>query len=225
MPQPERAQRIQAARRVSEQMSRRGIGVQLGHRVDNRRNGGKIEPSRMSLALDELGALLDQRVAAFRERRVDRAGQRKDFAPLLVGKPRRDLRAALQRGFDHQAAAAHAADDTIAAREVARNRRGAECKFRDQRTLCCELMREIAIACRIDDIYSGTDNCDAACCTGESTAMCGCVDAKREPAYNGDAGGAQRAAKSSAFAIPCASRCGCRRSRVPDGSSSRRPLT
>ena len=47
---------------------------------------------------------------------MNRARQREDLAPLLVGKSRGNQRATLQRRFDDQATAANSADDTIAAR-------------------------------------------------------------------------------------------------------------
>src|SRR5262249_62069920 len=55
-------------------------------------------------ALDELRALLEQRMTALRERRVDRAGDRKDVAALVRGEPRRDEPAASEcRLDDHHA--------------------------------------------------------------------------------------------------------------------------
>ena len=59
-------------------------------------------------AVDQLGALLDQRVAAARLRRMDRAGNREHVAPGLDRQPGGDQRARLQRRLDHQRAAASA---------------------------------------------------------------------------------------------------------------------
>ena len=51
----------------------------------------------------QFGALLDQSMAAFGERGMNRSGQRENFAPLFGGEPRRNQGAALQIGFHHQA--------------------------------------------------------------------------------------------------------------------------
>ncbi len=114
--------------------------------------------------LDQLGAILDEAVAAFGEWRVDRTGNRKHVAPLLRGEARGDQRAAGERRLDDQHAARETADQPVAARKVARKRRRAQREFRNDAALSGEPVREVAVARRIDAVDAGADDRDATTC-------------------------------------------------------------
>ena len=92
-------------------------------------------------AVDQLGALLDERVAAARLRRVDRAGDREDVAAGLERQPRRDQRARLHGGLDDERAARERRDDAVPDREVLRQRRRADRELADQEAVGGDLLR------------------------------------------------------------------------------------
>ena len=92
-------------------------------------------------AVDQLGALLDERVAAARLRRVDRARDREDVAAGLEREPRRDQRARLHGRLDDQRAARQRRDDAVPDREVLRQRRRADRELADQEAVGGDLLR------------------------------------------------------------------------------------
>ena len=82
--------------------------------------------------VDELRALPDQLVAALRERRMDRAGQREDVAAGFGREPRGDQRPGSCGRLHHDDAARQARDDAIAARELMRTGGRAERQLGDE---------------------------------------------------------------------------------------------
>src|SRR4029079_15178101 len=115
--------------RIVAQLREDPRSIALGRRrAARQRAGGSPRRGQAQLfqdilrRLDELGAFLDQAMAPFRKRRMNRAGNRKHFAALLRGKARSDERAAVQRRLDDQDTADKAADHAIAAREISRQR-------------------------------------------------------------------------------------------------------
>src|SRR5262249_16866351 len=66
----------------------------------------------------QLGPLLDERVAALRNRRVDRARDGEHLAPLVGSEARSDQRPRVERGLDDQAAASEPGDEAVAPGEI-----------------------------------------------------------------------------------------------------------
>src|SRR5882672_1741048 len=126
-------------------------------------------------AFRELGALLDQRVTALGERRVNRAGNGKHFPALLSSEARRDERAAIRRGLHYQAAEREAADQAVAAWKMGGEWTRAEREFGHQRATIGEFVRQCAMAGGVDDIYAGSEHRDAAGGTSQPTTVCSTV--------------------------------------------------
>src|SRR5262249_35053974 len=124
-------------------------------------------------SLDELRSFADQPMAALRKRRVDRAGEREDLASLLGGEPCGDQRPRVERCFDDEDAAGEAAYEAIPLRKILLERRRARSELRNHKTAGDELVREIAIARRIDPIGSRADHRNAASCMAKPAAMRG----------------------------------------------------
>ena len=129
----------------------------------------------------QLGPLAYQRMAALGLRRVDGAGNGKDFTPLLVGQTGRDQRARLQGGFHDQGALRQAGDDAVALREMPGQGLAAQRVFADDQPMERNLLRQFGVRARIDLIESGAD--DGNCAGGRARAglecslMGGCIDA------------------------------------------------
>ena len=83
--------------------------------------------------LDELRALADQRVAAARERIVNRARNRKHLAAVVERTACRDQRAAAPRRLHDQRAERKPGDDAIASRKVRPSDRGTDGDLGHQR--------------------------------------------------------------------------------------------
>ena len=66
---------------------------------------------------------------------INRAGNRKNFAPLFHRQSGRDERAAFFSSFYNNYAIGHAADDAVARRKIIRERLSSQGKFRDNRTV------------------------------------------------------------------------------------------
>ena len=96
--------------------------------------------------LDELGALLDQLVAAAGDRRVDRSRNGEDLAPLLGGETGSDQRTAFGSGLDDQDAARETGDDAVAAREVGGDGGCAERKLGDDGAVFGNRQCQFAVA-------------------------------------------------------------------------------
>ncbi len=62
-------------------------------------------------------------------------GNGKYLPPLFQSLPCGNERPALQRSLDHETASAHAADDAVAARKIARYSRRAQWKFGNKSSL------------------------------------------------------------------------------------------
>src|SRR6185436_3522061 len=105
----------------------------------------------------ELGTLLEQQMASLRERRMDGTGNCENLATLLQGMARSDQRAAHERGFYHEAAARQSADQAIPAGKVRSQCGCAQRELGYQGAFVGQPVCQIAIACRIDDVESGTD--------------------------------------------------------------------
>ena len=123
------------ARRAAD---RRAAGA--GRRRRRRRRAARRRAAQLledvGGAVDQLGALLDQRVAAARLRRMDRAGDREHVAAGLGGQPRGDQRARLQRRLDHQRAARQPGDDAVALiGKFSAQRRRAERELADEQAV------------------------------------------------------------------------------------------
>src|SRR5258706_2929500 len=143
-------------------------------------------------AFDQLPALLDQLVAPLRERRMNRAGNRKAIATLFDRVLSRDERAALYSGLGHEHPAREAADQTIATGEVLGCRLRAEREFGHERADGRELVGERVVSPRIDPIRTGAHYRDARGRRAQTATMGGCIDAEREPAYDREAGTRER---------------------------------
>ncbi len=107
----------------------------------------------------ELGALADQLVAALRQRRMDRAGDREDLAALLARVAGGDERPRLQRRLDHQDAARKPADQPVAPRKVHRARRRARARTRrgapPRSAIACA---SVAVARRVHAVEARADH-------------------------------------------------------------------
>ncbi len=86
----------------------------------------------------ELGALLDQMVAAFGPRIERRAGDGKDLAVLLERQPRRDQRARALGRLDHHDPERQTRDQPVAARKILRPRLPAHRHFGEQHAAIVE---------------------------------------------------------------------------------------
>ncbi len=112
---------------------------------------------------DEFGSLLDEGVGRPGEFVGDVAGDGEDFPALLEGAAGGDAGAAELAGLDHQDSARQAADDAVAQGEIVRIGAGGERKFADQRAAEFEdLLGELAIFARVDDIDAGAEDGDGA---------------------------------------------------------------
>src|SRR5687768_11237108 len=105
------------------------------------------------------------------------------------------IREPLCRAANNETASAHAADNAVAAREIPTDRRRAQWKLGNERSLFGQFMRKLAIACWIDEIQSRSYHCDAGGRTAQTAAMSCCVYAKRHPAHNAKPGIACRFCK------------------------------
>ena len=159
------AQRVQAhrveAQGAQQRVLRRGIGV-----IGCRARGAapwRCVPRRSSSStslhrLDQLGALADQRMAAARLRRMDRAGNGEHLLALLGRQPGGDQRARLQRRLHHQRAARERRDDAVALREVLVERRRAERELAHDQAACRDAVRQVAVPGRVDAVQSRADH-------------------------------------------------------------------
>ncbi len=93
----------------------RGLGRQPPHGVAD-----------VLCALNQRGALFDQRMAAFGLRCVNRAGHGHDLAPQVQRDVRGDERARAQRGLNHQGALCPRGLQPITTREVMPQGRAAQ---------------------------------------------------------------------------------------------------
>jgi hypothetical protein len=84
------------------------------------------------------------------------------------------------------------ADDAIAAREVGGMRGCAKRKFGNNDAVRGDLVRKLAMARRIYDIETGSDDGDAAGRARQAAAVCCGINADGKPADDGQAGVAQR---------------------------------
>src|SRR6185369_18099178 len=107
--------------------------------------------------VDELGALLEQRVTAARLRRMNRAWNREDVLALFSGLPGRDQRARFQCRLHHQSALAQTCDDPVAFREVGRQGWGTQWVFADQKPALCDAPGKFQVLARINPVQSGAD--------------------------------------------------------------------
>src|SRR5712672_3601216 len=109
-----------------------------------------------------------------RQRRMYRAGKRKDFAPLLGRQPSRNKRTTFERRLDHEDTNAQAANKTIPHRKVPRAWRRADGEFGNKRSAFDDRLCEFAMARRIEAIESRAgygDRCARG--GGESAAVRG----------------------------------------------------
>jgi len=81
-----------------------------------------------------------------------------------------------------------AADQAVAAREIGGKRTCTERKFRHQRAACGELVRQLAVARRVNDVGAGTEHRHTACGSGQAATVRRGVNAERKPADYGQAG-------------------------------------
>ena len=132
--------------------------------------------------LDELRAFANQLVPALRERGMDRTRQGEHFAALFAGESRGDERAGRERCLHHEHATGQAAHESVAPREILLLRRRADREFGDHEAARREIVREVAIARRVNAVGPGADDGDAAAGAGETAAMRRGIDAGRKPA-------------------------------------------
>ena len=177
-------------------------------------------------AFHQFGTLLDQPVAAFGQRRMDRTWNGEHFAPLLQSLPRGDQRSAVERCLHDQTAARQAADHAIATGKVCRQaaafRAGTPRRARPR----CEPVRELAIARRVNLVQA---RCRLPRCSrraAQATPMCRAVDSERQPADDRKPASLRACANASASRMPLG--VALRLPTTASGgvtSSSTRPLT
>src|SRR5881394_1617827 len=86
-------------------------------------------------------------------------------------------------------------DETVAAREVSRAGRGAQGKLANERARARELMRQLAIARRVDTIGASAHYRKTGAPSAQTTAMGGGIDPKCEPAHDREARVGNRASE------------------------------
>ena len=132
-------------------------------------------------------------MAALRERRMDRAGNREHFAALLARKARRDQRSRRQRRLDDEHAARKAADQAVAAREVLLARRRARQEFGQQAR---RFARSRCARSRLRAGYTRSGpvptTASVAASVAERAFVRGGVDAERQSRHDRQAGGRKR---------------------------------
>ncbi len=97
-------------------------------------------------------------MAAVGQRIMDGTGQREHLATLFGSQPRRDQRAGLQPGFDHQGAQCEAGNDPVAPWKMIRARRRARREFADQRAVRRDPLGQRVMLARVDPIRAGADH-------------------------------------------------------------------
>jgi len=145
----------------------------------------------------QTGAFLDQTVAAPSLRVKDGAGDghylASGFQRLTCG----DQRAALQGGFYHQAAARQAGDDAVTAWKVLRQRAHAQRKLGQDQALLGNLVRQLAVAGRVDAVDAGADHGDGMAAGLQCAFVGGGVDTASQTADDGVALCGQPAGKGA----------------------------
>ena len=102
-------------------------------------------------AVDQLGALLQQGVAAARLRRVDRAGNREHLAAGLGGQPGGDQRAGRSAASTTRVPRARPAMMRFLIGKFCGQRRRADRELADQQAGGGDAVRQRAVPCRVDD--------------------------------------------------------------------------
>ena len=151
--------------------------------------------------LDQLGALLDQRVAAARLRRMNGAGNRKDFLALLGRQPRGDERARLQRRLNHQRAPAQTGNDAVALGKVGRQRRRAQGKLADEQALQGNAVRQLQVFFGVDPVQSGADHRNRRAAAQQRAIVRRAVDAQRQTRHHANTRAAKRLGKLPGIAL------------------------
>src|SRR5581483_3020287 len=132
-------------------------------------------------------AIAYQLVGAAVGGRVDAAGHGEDLAVLLEGQAGRDEGAAVDVALDDEDAEAEGAEDAVAAREVLAARLRAEGVVADQAALLHDLLRQLDVLGRVDDVEATGEHGDGAAAGDEGRAVRDGVDAAGEAADDGDA--------------------------------------
>ena len=146
---------------------------------------------------DQLGAVLDETIAAFRSRAIDRPGHRIDIAALLHRLVRRDQRTAAGRSLDHENALAHSRHDPVSERERLPIRHIEYRKLGENSAVFRDLVGQRRILRRVEVADSRTEHRDGASARCQSRFVRGGVDAAGESGDDGDTGMGELKGKSS----------------------------
>ena len=133
---------------------------------------------------DQFCALFNKPMTTLGKRGMDGARDGEHFPPLFPGQASGDERAALQRCFHHQHAARQPADDAIAAWKILRHGWRTKGELGNYRTVRGELIGQIAVACRINNIQAGTHYRNRRGASVQATAMRCRIDTQRHAADN-----------------------------------------
>jgi hypothetical protein len=112
-------------------------------------------------AFAQLGAFLNEIVAAFAAGRVDAPGHGEDLPAILIGEVGGDERAAGEVGLDHHGAQRHAGHQAVADGERLPVGRAVEGELGDDRAVGGDLLEELRILGRRDEVdcmHSFTEN-------------------------------------------------------------------
>ena len=122
-----------------------------------------------------------------------REGENLVALKVLPAEPGRDAAERVRdvRRFHNEATARESADQAVAAREIMRRGRRAECKLAEDQPLLSNVFGKSGVAGRIEDIDAGAEHRNRRSCAREPAAMrCG-VDAQREAGDDREPGVAQ----------------------------------
>ena len=140
-------------------------------------------------------AFFNQLVAAFAVRVVYRAGNGQHLAPHFARQPRGYQRTRFQGGFHHQYGLRKCGYQAVAAREVARQRAGAEWEFGYDRAFFAEFVGQFAVGRRIDAVYARPPKGHGAAVGSQCAAMGGRIDAGGHARNDGNPALGQAAAE------------------------------